>query len=197
MAVLKNAPLDNFHRVDDLLFTSALPKNLKQIEFLKRNRFGGIVSISPMDEQLAEHAAEMGLEVSLFPSLAGLYSMQVFNQYPATQPIPNKVFENFFRLVAENELRGTRLLVHCKAGVYGSGTLASIYKVAKGMPLDKDDFPTYPAPELLKVLYTKALVSTAKQFGVLPAKPPRTNLRLGKRGGKNVFVAKSVLGVRR
>ncbi|VVB99411.1 Uncharacterised protein [uncultured archaeon] len=180
----KKVPLENFRRVDKTLYTSALPTKEKGIDFLLRNNFGAVVSIARMEPRLSKRLEAGGIKVHDF---VGDYS------FVTGLPIvwSGKV-QGFFRIVAENELCGKRVLVHCYGGFHGAGFFSSMYKAVKGLPIEITEMPFLYHAEYLKKLYSQALVSAAKKLRILPSRPPRAILKWMKRHGKKVIVAKPI-----
>ncbi len=123
-----------FRAVDEHVYASSLPRTQRNLEFLKRQGVGGIISLAPMRPKLAAKAKELGMEIV---------------SIPITEDVPpsDKELSTAYDFIIKKSAEGKKTLIHCFRGRQRTSLMALNYLVSQGEhPLrawQKQDYGAY------------------------------------------------------
>ncbi|MEI7961977.1 MAG: hypothetical protein WCI04_06600 [archaeon] len=122
---MKNFHFDYLHnckKVDETVYTSEMPYHESTILDLKRNGFGLIFSVVPMDSKLSDFATKNGIRVKIVPS--ELRSLQFRN---------TSAIKSFFKSILCEQRLGRKVLIHCSVGNDAAPFITNLYALGKGI----------------------------------------------------------------
>ena len=170
--------------MDGVLWRSNTAVATKNIESLARGGFGALVAVTPeyRPPPYAQRARELGMEFS--------HLFFWWTKFPPGE----REFAKFFRIVAENELKGKKVLVHCGGGLLNSGIFSSAYLMAKGKPTKAEDYDflikvpkrrlseLYRSAESMVKARGSALMIKSRRAKRIPIKGVRRTMQKGRHG---------------